>query len=41
VACGIIIDGRGRHFDPDVTDAFVQNAGRFAQIAEAFKDEPG
>lgn len=38
-ACQMIIDGRGRHFDPDVTEAFIANIDAFAQIARRFSDE--
>lgn len=34
-----IIAGRGRHFDPDVTDAFVAAIGEFREIAARFQDE--
>ncbi|MBS1196626.1 MAG: response regulator [Proteobacteria bacterium] len=37
-AVRIIGDGRGRHFDPDVVDAFVAIEGQFAAIANLFKD---
>jgi putative two-component system response regulator len=39
-ACRIIGEGRAQHFDPDVGDAFVANASRFAEIAAALRDEP-
>jgi putative two-component system response regulator len=39
-ACRIIGEGRAQHFDPDVGDAFVANARRFAEIADALRDEP-
>ncbi|SMH54291.1 HD-GYP domain-containing protein [Azospirillum agricola] len=35
-AAGIILEGRGRHFDPDVTDAFLRLAGRFQEIAARY-----
>ncbi len=35
----IIIDGRGSHFDPDITDAFVELFGEFCIIAEQFKSK--
>lgn len=35
----LILEGRGRHFDPDVTDAFSANASQFAAITAALKDE--
>lgn len=34
----IITEGRGRHFDPDVVDAFVRIQGQFRAIAERFMD---
>ncbi|MEY4100535.1 MAG: Cyclic di-GMP phosphodiesterase response regulator RpfG [Pseudomonadota bacterium] len=37
-ACAIIEDGRGKHFDPDVVDAFVQLAGEFHAIAQRYAD---
>ena len=37
-AVEIIHAGRGKHFDPDVVDAFSQVLGDFHEIAESFKD---
>jgi len=37
-AVQIIRDGRGTHFDPDICDAFLNNAERFREIAEHFAD---
>ena len=37
-AVGIIREGRGSHFDPDMCDAFLANAERFREIAERFAD---
>lgn len=37
-AVQIIKEGWGTHFDPDVTDAFVENAEEFRAIAEHFRD---
>ena len=34
----IILAGRGRHFDPDVVDAFSAIQDRFVEIAEKFRD---
>lgn len=34
----IVLEGRGRHFDPDVVDAFAAIAGEFAAIAARFAD---
>jgi len=33
-----IIDGKGRHFDPDVVDAFTRMADMFHHIAQRFAD---
>jgi putative two-component system response regulator len=38
-AVQIIRDGRGRHFDPDVADAFVEIADEFRAIAEQYADD--
>ena len=35
----IMQEGRGRHFDPDVADAFLRHLDRFEEIAERFKDD--
>ncbi|MGE0875456.1 MAG: two-component system response regulator [Burkholderiales bacterium] len=37
-AVAIIAEGRGRHFDPDVADAFLALADEFRAIAERFAD---
>jgi len=37
-ALAIIGDGRGRHFDPDIVDAFLANAEEFHAIARRFAD---
>ncbi len=34
----IIIDGRGKHFDPDIVDAFIKREVVFIQIMEKCKD---
>lgn len=34
----IILEGRGKHFDPDVVDAFVAIQQQFIEIAEKFRD---
>ena len=39
-ATKIIMDGRGKHFDPAVVDAFVDCRERFAEIASRYAD-PG
>ena len=33
-AVEIIIEGRGRHFDPDVVDAFMKSENLFKEIFE-------
>jgi putative two-component system response regulator len=38
-AVALILDGRGSHFDPDVTDCFAQLAPRFNEVAIEFADE--
>lgn len=38
-AVRIIRDGRGRHFDPDITDAFLTLSETFRDIARRFADE--
>jgi putative two-component system response regulator len=35
----IMREGRGQHFDPDVADAFLHNVGKFAEIAQRYRDE--
>ena len=37
-AVQIISEGRGRHFDPDMVDAFLQVAEDFRSIAATFAD---
>ena len=37
-AVAIISEGRGRHFDPDMTDAFLAIADQFRDIAERYAD---
>jgi putative two-component system response regulator len=34
----IILEGRGKHFDPDVVDAFLEIQPQFVAIAEKYKD---
>ena len=34
----IIAEGRGRHFDPDMTDTFLQHYGDFVAIAEHYRE---
>jgi putative two-component system response regulator len=37
-AVGIITDGRGSHFDPDIVDAFLEIQDRFHEIAVQYAD---
>ena len=37
-AVAIIGEGRGKHFDPDLTDVFVRIADEFREIAQRFAD---
>ncbi len=37
-AIQIIVDGRGKHFDPDVVDAFLALADEFQAVAARFAD---
>ena len=37
-AMRIILEGRGRHFDPDIVDAFAAIADEFAEIARRYAD---
>lgn len=39
VAIGIILQGRGNHFDPDIVDAALAIQDDFASIAQKFHDE--
>ncbi|HKK16992.1 MAG TPA: metal-dependent phosphohydrolase, partial [Gammaproteobacteria bacterium] len=36
---GIILRGKGAHFDPDIVDAFVTAEENFKQIATQYADE--
>lgn len=38
-AVGIILEGRGSHFDPDMADAFTELQAEFHDIAQRFSDE--
>ena len=38
-ACRIVLDGRDKHFDPDVVDAFLVVAAAFNTIAQTHRDE--
>jgi putative two-component system response regulator len=37
-ARAIIAEGRGKHFDPDVTDAFLEGFSDFVSIAARYSD---
>jgi putative two-component system response regulator len=37
-ASRIILDGRGRHFDPEVVDSFMAQRDRFAEIARQYPE---
>jgi len=37
-AQSIILEGRGRHFDPDVVDAFIESYDRFTTIANTYAE---
>lgn len=39
-AMAIIVEERGKHFDPDLVDAFLADFDSFVAIAECFKDRP-
>jgi len=34
----IIVEGRGKHFDPDVADAFLAGLDDFVSLAERYRD---
>jgi putative two-component system response regulator len=36
----MIREGRGRHFDPDITDAFLLIQDEFSVIAARYADPP-
>lgn len=38
-AVALILDGRGKHFDPDICDFFIAIQEQFAEIAQRFSDE--
>jgi putative two-component system response regulator len=38
VARGLIIDGKGTQFDPDIVDAFIENESRFMTIRDHLSD---
>jgi putative two-component system response regulator len=38
-AKGIILEGRGKHFDPEIVDAFLNNEGRFIEIRRQLGSE--
>jgi putative two-component system response regulator len=35
---GIITEGRGRHFDPDMVDGFLKVADQFHEVARRYTD---
>jgi putative two-component system response regulator len=37
-AIAIIMEGRAKHFDPDVVDAFAAITGEFRDIADRYAD---
>jgi len=37
-AIELIVEGKGKHFDPAIVDAVVVVAGRFRETAERYKD---
>jgi putative two-component system response regulator len=39
-AVGIIKEGRGKHFDPDMVDAFLELGPEFERVAAMFSDHP-
>ena len=39
VARSIIVDGRGKHFDPDIVDAFLACEQEFIAIGRQFSEE--
>jgi response regulator RpfG family c-di-GMP phosphodiesterase len=40
-AAAIIVEGSGKHFDPDIVEAFVAIQGEFIEIAEKYSDFVG
>ena len=40
VAKEIILEGRGKHFDPEIVDAFLANEARFIEIHEQLSNPP-
>ncbi len=38
-ACRIVAEGRGKHFDPDMVDAFLAMSDDFRDIATRYRDE--
>ncbi len=39
-ALDLLRDGRGRHFDPELVDLFVESLDEILEIRERFRDEP-
>jgi len=40
-ASALIVEGRGKHFDPDITDTFCEIAEEFRDIAASHRDKDG
>jgi putative two-component system response regulator len=40
-ARNIIVAGRGKHFDPDMVDAFLASFGKWCAIADRYSDATG
>jgi putative two-component system response regulator len=38
-SCRIVLEGKGKHFDPDVADAFIAAADDFRTIASQYRDD--
>jgi response regulator RpfG family c-di-GMP phosphodiesterase len=39
-ARGIIVDGRAKHFDPEIVDVFIEIEDTFQEIADQYSDNP-
>ena len=37
----IMKEGRGKHFDPELPDLFIEHLDRVVAIREAYRGEPG
>jgi putative two-component system response regulator len=40
-AAAIIVEGSGKHFDPDIVEAFVAIQDEFIEIAQKYSDHVG